>query len=93
MVKADGYLEMRIGEVRTLGFRWRAPDLEAGETITEATITVLPVTGLTLGTKVIASPIVTIPATAVTANDYIVTFFVTTSAGNKYKALWLVKVV
>lgn len=91
MIKAER--EKESGEKYAIGFRYRAPDLQSGESITGATVTVSP-SGLTL----VGSPVIDgdevrqVIEGGVDGDDYVLEFEVDTSASFTYIDHYLIRV-
>jgi hypothetical protein len=51
MARAAGTIRKKTGEKFPIGFRYQAPDLPAGVTISSVVVTVVPAANLTLGTN------------------------------------------
>ena len=79
------WIEKGANEKFAVGLEYVAPDLEAGETITDVSVSVIP-TGLTVGTPVVDGAKVKVSIEGGTlAQTYRVQFRVTTSAGYVYE--------
>lgn len=82
--KPDVLQYLYPGEVLDYAFDF-VDHLAVGDTIASSTVTILPVTGLTLGTKSQATPIVTQWVTAVTAGRYMLQCEVVTTGGRTHR--------
>jgi len=79
-------IEKAVGGVFPVGLRYFAPDLDVGETISSATVTVSPAGGLILGAVVIDGNEVSASIESGTIeNTYKVQFKVTTSSGKIFQ--------
>ena len=86
-------VKKRVNEKFAIGFEYISPDLEAGETISSASVTVP--SGLTaVGSEVISGAEVSqIISGGTVDTDYVVTFLVTTSAGHIFEDKIIVRII
>lgn len=85
----------RLDEKYPVGFKYKAPDIEKGETLSSAVVTVSP-SGLSLdGSPVVTDDVVTqkISGGSSVGKKHVLKFKVTTSAGHVYVNTLLVEII
>ena len=89
-------MDKRVNEKFPIGLKYQAPDLEEGDTLASAIVSILP--SETNGLEVVGNAVVEedeVTQTVqkgISGHDYYVTFKVTTTLGNVYEDKILVKV-